>query len=150
MKGLGKDEMAVMVGGGAVRALHEQQQAAARLPADGSESAAELVPEYNSVFFEGSLEDGPLNRWLEKNLPASKLLNAPGLVCTIDHLMHATEGTRGGHQTAPMLRLMSSDLVLDEPDDFGIEDLPALSRLVHWADLLGAGFCSPRPPCRRP
>ena len=37
-----------------------------------------------------------------------------------------------------MLRLMSSDLVLDEPDDFGIEDLPALSRLVHWAGLLGS------------
>ena len=136
--GLGKDEMAVMVGSGAVRALHEQQQAAARLSADGSESAAELVPEYNSVFFEGSLEDGPLNRWLGKNLPASKLLNAPVLVCTIDHLMPATEGTRGGHQIAPMLRLMSSDLVLDEPDDFGIEDLPALSRLVHWAGLLGS------------
>ena len=33
---------------------------------------------------------------------------------------------------------MSSDLVLDEPDDFGMEDLPALSRLVHWAGMLGS------------
>ena len=32
-----------------------------------------------------------------------------------------------------MLRLMSSDLVLDEPDDFDQSDLPALTRLVHWA-----------------
>ena len=30
------------------------------------------------------------------------------------------------------------DLILDEPDDFGIEDLPALTRLVHWAGLLGS------------
>jgi CRISPR-associated endonuclease/helicase Cas3 len=67
-----------------------------------------------------------------------RLLNAPVLACTIDHLMPATEGTRGGHQIAPMLRLMTSDLVLDEPDDFGIEDLPALTRLVHWAGLLGS------------
>lgn len=135
---LGSDEMAVLVGGAAVRALHEQQQAEARLLAGGSESSAELLPEYNQVFYDGSLEDGPLNRWLGQNQPASKLLNAPILVCTIDHLMPATEGTRGGHQIPPMLRLMSSDLVLDEPDDFGIEDLPALSRLVHWAGLLGS------------
>ena len=37
-----------------------------------------------------------------------------------------------------MLRLMSSDLVLDEPDDFDMADLPALTRLVHWAGLLGS------------
>lgn len=135
---LGSDEMAVLVGGAAVRALHEQQQAEARLPANGSESSAKLLPEYSQVFYDGSLEDGPLNRWLGENQPASKLLNAPILVCTIDHLMPATEGTQGGHQIPPMLRLMSSDLVLDEPDDFGMEDLPALSRLVHWAGMLGS------------
>src|SRR5690554_8104462 len=37
-----------------------------------------------------------------------------------------------------MLRLLTSDLVLDEPDDFGTEDLPALCRLVNWAGLLGS------------
>ena len=37
-----------------------------------------------------------------------------------------------------MLRLMTSDLVLDEPDDFDMADLPALTRLVHWAGLLGS------------
>jgi CRISPR-associated endonuclease/helicase Cas3 len=59
------------------------------------------------------------------------------LVCTVDHLMPACESTRGGHQILPMLRLMSSDLVLDEPDDFDLGDIPALTRLVHWAGLLG-------------
>ena len=37
-----------------------------------------------------------------------------------------------------MLRLLTSDLVLDEPDDFGLEDLPALCRLVNWAAMLGS------------
>ena len=36
-----------------------------------------------------------------------------------------------------MLRLLTSDLVLDEPDDFGLSDLPALCRLVNWAGMLG-------------
>jgi len=37
-----------------------------------------------------------------------------------------------------MLRLLTADLVLDEPDDFDLADLPALTRLVHWAGLLGS------------
>jgi CRISPR-associated endonuclease/helicase Cas3 len=67
-----------------------------------------------------------------------RLLSAPMLVCTVDHLMPSTEAQRAGRQIAPMLRLMSSDLVLDELDDFDIADLPALTRLVHWAGLLGS------------
>lgn len=141
---LGAEDLAVLVGGSATRALHAYYQARARdLASQGSESAGELLPEYNHVRYEGSLEDGPLKRWLQHSTqgrhaqPAS-LLDAPVLVCTVDHLMPACESTRGGHQILPMLRLMSSDLVLDEPDDFDIADLPALTRLVHWAGLLGS------------
>ncbi len=137
--GLGEEDLAVLVGGGAIRALHDQQRAdESALALSGAESQASLLPENQSVHFEGSLEDGPLNRWLKSNHDAQKLINAPILACTIDHLIPATEGTRGGRQIAPMLRLMSSDLVLDEPDDFSLEDLPALSRLVNWAGMLGS------------
>ena len=129
--GLGAEDMAVLVGGGAIRELHEHYRVT------GSESSADLLEEQDHVHFEGSLEDGPLNRWLKGSPDAQRLLNAPILICTIDHLMPATEGTRGGRQIAPMLRLMSGDLILDEPDDFAIEDLPALTRLVHWAGMLG-------------
>jgi len=132
--GLGAEDMAVLVGGGAIRELHEHHRA---LEQAGSESSVDLFAEQDYVHFEGSLEDGPLNRWLQQSPDAQRLLNAPILICTIDHLMPATEGARGGRQIAPMLRLMSGDLVLDEPDDFGLEDLPALTRLVHWAGLLG-------------
>jgi CRISPR-associated endonuclease/helicase Cas3 len=75
---------------------------------------------------------------LGNNPQAERLLQAPILVCTIDHLMPAVEGIRGGRQIAPMLRLMTSDLVLDEPDEFDLNDLPALSRLVHWCGMLGS------------
>lgn len=135
---LGDDAMAVMVGGAAVRELYEQQKETSQGSQNGSESSDPLMPEHSPVVFEGSIEEGPLNHWLQQSTSATKLLNAPILVCTIDHLMPACESTRGGHQIPPMLRLMSSDLILDEPDDFGIEDLPALSRLVRWAGLLGS------------
>ena len=136
---LGPEDLAVLVGGAATLAIHEQQRATQDVwSAAGSESAMPLLPEYNHVHYEGSLVDGPLKKWLGKNSNALRLLDAPVLACTIDHLMPATEGIRGGHQIAPMLRLMTSDLVLDEPDDFGMEDLPALTRLVHWAGMLGS------------
>ncbi|WP_194944598.1 type I-F CRISPR-associated helicase Cas3f [Limnohabitans sp. 2KL-3] len=148
--GLGSDELAVMVGGGAVRALHEhnkKQSAAANaaentLESAGSESAHDLLPSNTHVQYENTIHPGPLSEYLGGNDPqkqaAQQLLHAPVLVCTVDHLMPACEATRGGHHIVPMLRLLTSDLVLDEPDDFGIEDLYALTRLVHWAGLLGS------------
>ncbi|KIX15505.1 type I-F CRISPR-associated helicase Cas3f [Dethiosulfatarculus sandiegensis] len=131
--GLAQDVLAVLVGGSAVRELYERKKRQNR----DSESDRDLLPENTYVQFEGSLDSGPLKTWLKNTRGASALLSAPVLVCTIDHLMPATEGLRGGRQIAPMLRLLTSDLILDEPDDFGIEDLPALTRLVHWSGLLG-------------
>jgi CRISPR-associated endonuclease/helicase Cas3 len=151
---LGSDELAVMVGGSAVRALHEiriaqhQRDETAdttlerQLANAGSESAQDLLPSNTHVQYNNALHPGPLSDYLGGSDPqkqaAQQLLHAPVLVCTVDHLMPACEATRGGHHIVPMLRLLTSDLVLDEPDDFGIEDLYALTRLVHWAGLLGS------------
>jgi CRISPR-associated endonuclease/helicase Cas3 len=76
---------------------------------------------------------GIAQQWLAKEPALNRLVSAPVLVTTIDHLMPATEGVRGGRQIPAMLRLLTSDLVLDEPDDFDIDDLHALCRLVNWA-----------------
>lgn len=139
---LGTDDLAVLVGESAVRQLHEIGkggiEAESNFQKHGSESLAEILPDNSYVRFEGSVEDSPLGRWLEDSRGLKSLVHAPILVSTIDHIIPATESTRGGHQIAPMLRLLTSDLVLDEPDDFGLEDLPALTRLVHWAGLLGS------------
>ncbi len=132
--GLSDDELAIMVGGGANRELFEYYERIAEN--SGSASVQELLAEDGHVLFDGN-DDDPLLQRLGHDAQTRKLLAAPLLVCTIDHLTPATESLRGGRQIAPMLRLMSGDLVLDEPDDFDIDDLPALTRLVHWAGLLG-------------
>jgi CRISPR-associated endonuclease/helicase Cas3 len=142
--GLGADDLAVLVGSAAVRALHEAARAGpadapsapARVP--GSESAEALLDGDAHVHFEGSHADGPLHRWLASDADVSKLVDAPILACTIDHLMPACEATRGGHHVAPLLRLMTSDLVLDEPDDFDLADVPALARLAFTAGMMGS------------
>ena len=139
---LDEDDLAVLIGSQAVQDLHEinhnNKRRQQHQTETGSESAEPLFSAHQYVRYDGSLDDGRLKKWLEPNPALHQLLSAPVLVTTIDHLMPATEGLRGGHQIAPMLRLLTSDLVLDEPDDFGQEDLPALCRLVNWAGMLGA------------
>jgi len=133
--GLNEEQLAIRVGGSASRALFEywEQQA----EATGSASRQELLDEAGAVLFEGN-DQHPLLQRLTDDAQVRRLITAPLLVCTVDHLTPATESLRGGRQIAPMLRLLSSDLVLDEPDDFDMADLPALTRLVHWAGLLGS------------
>lgn len=133
--GLSDDELAIQVGGATNREMFEYYERQAER--SGSASSQALLAEDGHVFFEGN-DDHPLLHRLGNDPQARALLAAPLLVCTVDHLMPATESLRGGRQIAPMLRLMSGDLVLDEPDDFDIDDLPALTRLVHWAGLLGS------------
>jgi len=133
---LGDEDLAIRVGGSASRELFEHY--AQKAEASGSASAQSLVDEDSHVCFEGNVEGHPLLRRVVRDSAARALLLAPLLVCTIDHLTPATESQRGGRQIIPMLRLMTGDLVLDEPDDFDVSDLPALSRLVHWAGLLGS------------
>jgi CRISPR-associated endonuclease/helicase Cas3 len=133
---LDEDELAIQVGGAASRALFEHHEHQAEL--NGSASSQDLLAEDVHVLFDGQHDQHPLLRRAVADPQVRKLLLAPLLVCTIDHLTPATESLRGGRQIAPMLRLLSGDLVLDEPDDFDLNDLPALTRLVHWAGLLGA------------
>lgn len=131
---LGEDEVAIRVGGAAGRALFEQYSQ----DNAGSESAQSLFPDEGHVLFEGNADAHPVLRRILKNHDARSLLAAPLLTCTIDHLVPATESTRGGHQIVPMLRLLSGDLVLDELDDYDIDDLPAVARLMHWSGMLGS------------
>jgi CRISPR-associated endonuclease/helicase Cas3 len=138
--GLKLDELAVLIGSQAVKDLHQQSRSPeeSAQQQNGSESAESLLKD-EITLIEGLPDyDGDCAEWFKHDPKVLKLVQAPVLVSTIDYLMPANEGVRGGRQIAPMLRLLTSDLVLDEPDDFGLEDLPALCRLVNWAGMLGS------------
>ncbi|WP_370300416.1 type I-F CRISPR-associated helicase Cas3f [Abyssibacter sp.] len=132
---LGEDELAILVGGSGSRSLFEYYEQ--RAESHGSASVQALIDEDSHVLFEGNTADHPLLSRAMQDANIRKLISAPVVVCTVDHIAPATESLRAGRQIAPMLRLMSSDLVLDELDDYDLDDLPALTRLVHWAGLLG-------------
>ena len=132
--GLGEDELAVLIGSAAVKQLWLQEKTDNDC---GSASQESLAEEQQFVKYEGSLHTGALEKWLKDDSKLKALVSAPILVATIDHLISATEGVRGGKQLPSMLRLLTSDLVLDEPDDFDIADLHAVCRLMNWAGMLG-------------
>lgn len=131
--GLDDDALAVVTGSAAVRELYEQNN-----EDNNSASDETFFSCHHYVHYEGSMGSGVAQQWLAGEPSLNRLVSAPVLVTTIDHLMPATEGVRGGKQIPAMLRLLTSDLVLDEPDDFDIDDLHALCRLVNWAGMLGS------------
>lgn len=137
---LDEDDLAVLIGSQAVKKLHGIEKNNDR-PEDRNHAEyipIEPEPEEMYVSYDGRLDDGYLAQWLANRPKIHSLVSAPITVSTIDYLISATEGTRGGKQIGPMLRLLTSDLVLDEPDDFGLNDLKGLTRLVHWAGMLGS------------
>ena len=132
------EDLAILVGGSANRQLFELAQngrSARDYETNGSESQEPLLDHLDQVV--GSILPTEFNTLLV-DPKARQLITAPVVSCTVDHIMQASECARGGRYIAPVLRLLTSDLILDEPDDFDQSDLPALARLVHLSGLFGS------------
>lgn len=145
--GLKEDELSVLIGSKAIMELHlgdaeakEKEEQAPKEETLGSESLESLLDHQEEVvgdaYWQNLLPEEELSTVLTGDKERA-LLYAPVLACTIDHIMGATETTRGGRYILPCLRLMSSDLVIDEIDDFTGEDLVAIGRLIYLAGMLG-------------
>jgi CRISPR-associated endonuclease/helicase Cas3 len=151
--GLDDSELAVLIGSPAITELHQLAKQNEQENQDnpytqsnnfGSESSEEIFDAYFSDELTGeefNIEDNKIIKekfatLFAKNKKAVKLLCAPVVVCTIDHLMPASENTKGRY-ILPTLRLLSSDLVIDEIDDFTGKDLVAIGRLIFLAAMLG-------------
>ncbi|WP_374089300.1 type I-F CRISPR-associated helicase Cas3f [Methylomicrobium lacus] len=142
--GLKSDELAVLIGSSAVKELHEkarqQHEEQPTYEESGSESMETLLEE------DLDYAEAPTAEFLDAVFPKQNpklaeknkaFLYKPVLACTIDHIIAATETIRGGKYILPCLRLLSSDLVIDEVDDFDGKDLIAIGRLIHLAGMLG-------------
>lgn len=135
--GLTNADLAVLIGSRAVAELHNQREIKQDEITDevlGSESQETLLEEF--IDYDCEIPEEGLSTVLTCTKD-KQFLYAPVLACTIDHLMAATETKRGGRYILPSLRLMSSDLVIDEIDDFTGDDLIAIGRLIHLAGMLG-------------
>lgn len=85
--------------------------------------------------------DGPQDAAIELScLKADRmlmrLLSAPVSVMTVDHVMNAINLERS-RQVLQMLHLMSTDLIIDEVDDYSEDDLICIGRLIGLAGHFG-------------
>ena len=69
---------------------------------------------------------------------AEKMLSVPVLVSTIDQIIRAQEDTVGAHNIIPLLRILTSDIIIDEIDDYSGDDLVAVGRLIYLCGVLGS------------
>ena len=74
---------------------------------------------------------------LKKKNKNSQVLAAPVLVSTIDFMINAGDITKQKKHSLPFLRLMNSDLILDEIDSYDPNALVAVSRIVMLSAMLG-------------
>jgi CRISPR-associated endonuclease/helicase Cas3 len=148
--GLSEDMMSVLIGSATVAELHRKdKQANSESSTNQLYEPESLLPEglefvddeteeqfkFLDIFLHAVNRKGQLDR--KSSARNHAFLYKPVLVSTIDQLMGVTETQKGGRYILPMLRLMSSDLVIDEIDDFNEKDLIAISRLVHTAGMFG-------------
>jgi len=137
--GLSSFELATVIGDKTVRNLHEKSKA------DDAENQVE--GEQYDVRFEADTsisgrvcpgEDLP--EWLlpraENNPSFARIVATPVLVATVDYLVSAGDLRAQGHHVDALLRLLDSDIVIDEVDGYDPAALPSILRLVQMV-----GFC---------
>jgi CRISPR-associated endonuclease/helicase Cas3 len=127
--GIPKHEMACVVGDRLAKALHAE--------ANTDEDADNpRLSHYDIVA--GDVERPTWMADLSQAYPhLDALIGAPVLVSTMDYLVNAGDPTRQAHQGHALLRLASSDLILDEVDSYDATAMIAVLRVVMWAGVFG-------------
>jgi len=139
--GLGPDELATVIGDRVASRLHAAD------PRDEQANAGAFASEGLPTEYDAHGGDMALPEWLgvltQRRPVLRQVIGAPVLVSTIDYLINAGEPGRQGHHVSALLRMVDSDLVLDEVDSYAPDALVAVLRLVQSAGLMGRSvICS--------
>lgn len=137
--GIGSDELACVIGDRLAQRLFEQtQKERNNLQREEDEDGNEIN---NDLDIEAGFEWENCPAWLDdffaKKTVLRSVIGAPVLVSTVDFLVDAGDPRRQGRHALAMLRLMTSDLILDEIDSYDPNPLMAVLRLVWLAGLFG-------------
>lgn len=138
--GMGDDELACVLGSAIAIRLHDAQHK----PAAGKPSPALQEDEDGNLpeeLFDATGDSDPAPEWLEHFLAKSPrmrpLVMSPAVVATADFLVKAGDLNEKANHALTMLRLMKSDLILDEIDSYDPKALVAVMRLVTAAVMWG-------------
>ncbi|UQG58971.1 type I-F CRISPR-associated helicase Cas3f [Marinobacter sp. M3C] len=136
--GLMPSEVATVIGDRFAISAYELSGASIEDGERGSDDFPEL--ESDVVGGDGVGYPEWLDKWLtstqrKRQKPVKKLLTAPALVSTSDYLVDAGDPSRQGRHVIALLRVASSDLILDEADQYDSKALIAMARVVQLSAL---------------
>lgn len=134
--GLKEDDLSIVIGSKAFIDLANIDSKSQDDEEFDEDSEIDLGESSNDVITSFSIVESPFKEQVFDER-ALKILYPPILVGTIDQIIKASEETRGSHNTVAMLRLLSSDIVIDEVDDYSADDLVAVGRLVYLCGVFG-------------
>ena len=135
-----KNDIAVVVGDRLTRELWEEERE--------RENSDEIIESENgisnSVKILSELDEANIvvggqdckDPWPCLSKVQERILSTPIVVATVDHFISGAEMRRGSESFMAM-RLMTSDLALDEIDSYSAADLIPIGRLVYMAGLYG-------------
>lgn len=132
--GISDSDLAVVIGDTMTRKAFEAQQNADRANEDG------MVRDFGEdiqVRGEPALLPDWLEHFIADKVNLRAMISAPVLVSTADYMISAAEPGAQTRHIMPLLRLLSSDLVLDEIDNYDSGSIVAILRLIQMAALLG-------------
>ena len=132
--GLDEEDVCIVIGSKAFLELTQNTTDISEVGDEDSYLSRDLQIE--GVEYSSSQKDDRLNEII-RDESAEKMLYPPVLVCTIDQLIKASERTRGAHNIVPIFRVLSSDIIIDEVDDFSGDDLYAIGRFVYLCGVMG-------------
>lgn len=136
--GMSDNEVSTIIGCLATRKLHEYEQDDENAVA--LKNADERDEDEENFIIEASYSEREIPHYLKEFKKAetyAQILTAPILVSTIDYVIAAGEPTRGSTHGLAMIRLMHSDLIIDEIDGFEPKALAAILRIVKVSAMFG-------------
>lgn len=133
--GMSREDAALLIGDATTRILHRAVHSAPSA-ASGGDDMEEFVPDVSGA------ETLPIPDWLQDlehnaKMPLGALIAAPCLVSTMDFIDDAGNLHRTGRHPLALLRVATSDIIIDEADSFDVKSYPAILRLVELAGLFG-------------
>lgn len=135
------DELSVVIGSALSRQLHETLKTTQPMQKADVEEVDEdgNPPEEIFEVLGEIMAPGKENALLQAMIKPQdrRLVLSPVLVSTIDYVVAAGEPQKQGHHALALIRVLNSDLIIDEIDSYDPSPLVAVLRVVQMAGLLG-------------
>lgn len=143
---MGADELTVIIGDKIASALDSGRKKS-DIPAEGSVDEDENPYESELVVEDAQanrLESAPwMAEFLKDKTDTQAVITTPVLISTIDFVIAAGDPSRQGRHVEALLRMLDSDLILDEIDSYDPKPLAAVLRLIQTTAMCGRNvICS--------